>query len=378
MKGITQYRVWGLFVLAVSLGVWMLAPSVRGAAQSSFVQQNPQADEPEMDPARRAMALRALHRAFDTHVHVDLGAVAAIDIAKMKMARKHGMRGMVLKNHHEPTVALAFMARKEVPGLEVFGMTVLNPEVGGINVKAVEYMAQSGAWGAEGLARFVSMPTIRYVPGNMPPRTHQVGGVTVPDATSIVRNGELLPEVKAVISLIVKNNMVLATGHANPEETLMLLREARKQGPQKQLGSGLENQLNLVVTHEGGAGTGIDEGPGRGMTLAEMQEAVKLGALVEFDARDILVGDSHGPVPKNRRRVVDLIHKLGPEHSILHAFWTNRGADRGMISGTEEYAGLEGMADFVEAMHAEGFTDRDLDLMMKENPARLFNLPSMR
>jgi len=37
------------------------------------------------------------------------------------MAKSRGMRGMVLKNHYEPTASLAYVVRKEVPGIEVFG-----------------------------------------------------------------------------------------------------------------------------------------------------------------------------------------------------------------------------------------------------------------
>ena len=39
-----------------------------------------------------------------------------------------------------------------------------------------------------------------------------------------------------------------------------------------------------------------------------------------------------------------------------------------------QYAGLDGMAEFAAGMRAHGFTDRDLDLMFKENPARLLGL----
>ena len=55
---------------------------------------------------------------------------------------------------------------------------------------------------------------------------------------SVSRNGELLPEVKQVIAVIAKHNLVLATGHVSPEEGLMLLREGRRQGVQR-----------MVVTH---------------------------------------------------------------------------------------------------------------------------------
>jgi hypothetical protein len=62
------------------------------------------------------------------------------------------MRGIVLKNHYDPTGGLAYIVRKEVPGLEVFGGVDLNLTVGGINPAAVSHMAEvSGRWGTNRL-----------------------------------------------------------------------------------------------------------------------------------------------------------------------------------------------------------------------------------
>jgi len=40
------------------------------------------------------------------------------------------MRGIVLKSHQDPTASLAYIVRKEVPGIEVFGGIALNRTVG--------------------------------------------------------------------------------------------------------------------------------------------------------------------------------------------------------------------------------------------------------
>jgi tyrosine-protein phosphatase YwqE len=48
----------------------------------------------------------------------------------------------------------------------------------------------------------------------------------------------LLPEVKTVIGVIAKHNLVLATGHSSPAEGLMLLREGKQQGVRQ-----------MIVTH---------------------------------------------------------------------------------------------------------------------------------
>src|SRR5262252_193123 len=174
-------------------------------------------------------AARVLAGSIDIHVHSDpdsrARSIDAIDVAKLAKAR--GMRGIVLKNHDDPTGGLAYIVRKEVPGLEVFGGVALNLAVGGINPVAVQHMTEvSGGWG-----RVVWMPT--YDAEN-----HIRTGNENRPFVSVSRNGELLPEVKQVIGLIAKNGLVLATGHSSPAEGLMLIREGRRQGVQ-----------HMVVTH---------------------------------------------------------------------------------------------------------------------------------
>ena len=63
-----------------------------------------------------------------------------IEVAKI--AKAMGMRGLVLKSHWEPTAMLAYLARKEVSGLEVFGGICLSLAVGGTNPAAVEVLAK--------------------------------------------------------------------------------------------------------------------------------------------------------------------------------------------------------------------------------------------
>lgn len=60
----------------------------------------------------------SLDGVLDIHAHCGPDSIQrnidAIDLARM--ARAHGMRGVVLKNHYEPTASLACLARKVIPG----------------------------------------------------------------------------------------------------------------------------------------------------------------------------------------------------------------------------------------------------------------------
>src|SRR5246127_1083170 len=104
-----------------------------------------------------ALSAQTLTGVIDIHAHHAPDSVPrsidAIDLAKL--AKSRGMRGLVLKNHYEPTASLAYIVRKEVPGIEFLGGIDLNRAVGGVNPAAVEHMTQvKGGWG-----RLVWMPT---------------------------------------------------------------------------------------------------------------------------------------------------------------------------------------------------------------------------
>jgi hypothetical protein len=64
---------------------------------------------------------------IDAHCHCDPDSlprpIDAIDFARL--AKSRGMRGLVLKNHYESTASMAYLVRKVVPGIEVFGATII-------------------------------------------------------------------------------------------------------------------------------------------------------------------------------------------------------------------------------------------------------------
>src|SRR5262245_59351959 len=146
-----------------------------------------------------------LDGAIDIHAHADPDgtprSIDALDLAKL--AKSRGMRAIVLKNHYESTASLAYIVRKEVPGIEVFGGISLDLTVGGVNPAAVEWMTKvKGGYG-----RIVWMPT--YDSENQAGRSGQ-------PFSPVVRNGAVTPEVSQVIAIAAKNNLVLETGHSSP------------------------------------------------------------------------------------------------------------------------------------------------------------------
>jgi hypothetical protein len=285
-----------------------------------------------MFAAAIAFAQPSLSGVIDFHVHADPDSlprsIDAIDLARM--AKQRGMRGLVLKNHYEPTASLAYVVRKVVPGIEIFGGIDLNRAVGGINPAAIERMVlMKGGWG-----RVIWFPTfdaenqVKFSKENRP-------------YVSVARGGELLPEVKQVIALAARHRLTVETGHSSSEEGLAIVREAHRQGVQ-----------HIVVTHAMLAPVH--------MSMEQMRAAAKEGAYLEF-VYNALIG------PNKEFAIGDYvkaIRAVGPEHCILSS-------DLGQAVNPLH---PDGLATLFDLLAHNGFSTAEIGLMSKSNPARALGL----
>jgi hypothetical protein len=282
---------------------------------------------------------------IDLHAHVApetkllnfQRAFDAIDAAQI--ARIYGMRGLVFKEHHTETASWAYLVSQMVPGIELFGGIVLNRAVGGMNPVAVEAMALSRG----GRGRVVYMPTVdaeyRSNPG--------------PDKVPVSRNGQLLPAVQEVLKVMAKHDLALSTGHVSPEEVVMLIRAAKAAGVNK-----------IYVQHPNHGGLV--------MSMTQMKEAVSLGALIEIVlSGDGLTGGGPNKVVNAENPVMDYgpqkladIRALGPQNVILST-------DLGQ-PGRVNYAQAFQIA--LAVLAKEGFSQAEIDMMTKTNPARFLGL----
>jgi hypothetical protein len=270
---------------------------------------------------------------IDIHAHSDPDsmprAIDAIDLAKLAKAR--GMRGLVLKNHYESTAALAYVVRKEVPGLDVFGGIDLNLTVGGLNPAAVERMAMlKGGYG-----KVVWFPTFDNENAVKVDKTNR-------PFVTISKDGKLVPEAVAVIAMIAKYQLVLETGHSSATDGLLIVHEGRRQGVQ-----------HIVVTHA--MATPVQ------MTIPQMKEAVADGAYIEFVNNATRVANavvSYADYAK-------AIKAIGPQYCIL-------ASDSGGLGGAPLHP--DAMANIMGAMLKAGFTQAEVDTMAKTNPAHILGL----
>jgi hypothetical protein len=194
-----------------------------------------------------------------------------------------------------------------------------------------------------GLGKIVWMPTLESEAGVRASGNQNPGRSFIP----VSRNGELLPEVKEVISVIGKNNLVLATGHSSAQEDLMLVREGQRQG-----------LAHMVVTHA--MSRPIN------MTIPQMQAAAKTGAFIEIVyVHSLTIPELRRTAAYSAADVAGAIRQVGPESIILST-------DMGQVGIMPQ---PDGLAAFATALRAQGISGRDLDRMMKDNPAKLLGLP---
>jgi len=287
---------------------------------------------PTLSAQSPSQADRDLKGAIDLHIYTEPDSIPrSIDaLEAAKLARERGMRAIVLKHHYESTAGLAYLARKLYPGIEVFGGVDMDLTVGGLNPRAVEYMTQvSGGYG-----RFVWKPTndaeaqVKYSKQSRP-------------IVKVSENGELVADAKAVIAMIAKHDLILGSGNISAEETLMVFREGQRQGVKR-----------MIATHGMAAPTFL--------TIDQAKEAARLGAFIE-----IVGGNLAGPdAQKKIERFAEQIRGVGPASVIMSSDLGQKG----------NALPPDGFAVFIDAMRKKGFTDEELDVMTRKNPAMLLGL----
>ncbi|MBV9550364.1 MAG: hypothetical protein JO256_11905 [Alphaproteobacteria bacterium] len=294
-----------------------------------------------ISPALAQDADITLNGVIDMHVHQgpDSGGPREIDADDLaRLARQMGERGLVMKNHWESTSAMVYIVRKEVPGIELFGGVTQDLAVGGINLAAVKQMADvAGHFGkVVWLPTYDSEISVRHADG-------KGEGAFVP----IQKDGKLLASVLELFDFIGQHQLVLATGHISAQEVLMVIPEARRHGVE-----------HIVVTH-------AMSGP-TSMTVPQMQQAARDGALIEF-----VYGATLGPGARlSVRQYAEAIRAIGARNCILS---TDLG---GTPRPFARPLPPQGMLDFMNALHREGLSVADINMMAKTNPAMLLGLKS--
>ena len=270
----------------------------------------------------------ALAGVVDFHVHSgpDSRPRSVSDLEIARIAKRAGMRALVFKNHFTMTADRAWLAMQEVDGIEIFGGVALNHAVGGLNAEAVRQLAAFSG----GRGKVVWLPT--FDAEFWMTRAGDPG-----EFVSVMRDGAPDPALGEIFDLIAEHNLVLAMGHSSPEEVLALIPEARRHGVE-----------HILITH------GLGQQPSRDQ-IAEM---VRQGGIIELvwlavHNGEFRLAEYTAAITEFGASSFLLSSDLGQENNPLHT---------------------DGLEAFIEGLRREGIADADIDLMVRENPARLLGL----
>ena len=274
---------------------------------------------------------RLLKGSIDMHVHAapDPLIERRLDAWQLALqAKEAGMKEVVLKSHNYPTAPLANILNQIVYDDLIIGSLCLNEENGGLNPRAVEVSAKLGA-------KIIWMPTFSSIVDKK--KKGENGGIYI-----LNKDNRLVPEMKPILEIIKSYDLILATGHISLAEIFIVTDEARRMG------------IKVVITHP------LTKSFGSPLTIEQQQALVAKGAFIEhcfvvtmpfFECLDPM-------------QIVKAITEVGMERCVLST-------DFGQVYNPVP---VEGMRMMIAAMLKCGLSEREVELLIKINPAQLLDL----
>lgn len=142
-------------------------------------------------------------------------------------------------------------------------------------------------------------------------------------------------------------DIIFATGHSSPEECIVLTRKAKEVGVKK-----------CVITH---ANSGIWT-----LTHDQIKQCIDLGAFIEYCYITNLRGPGTGlpDFEKMSDEQFTAFARINPERSFITT-------DLGQVGMTHP---LEGMKICILALLRNGMSQKEVDMLVRSNPAELVGL----
>ncbi|HEX3792781.1 MAG TPA: DUF6282 family protein [Pseudonocardiaceae bacterium] len=295
------------------------------------------------EPAVSDQARKLVAGGYDTHIHVapDVMTRRIDDVSLARRFQQVGLGGFVLKSHYVPTAERAEVVRNVVPGFGALGAITLNASVGGMNPVAVEIAARGGA-------KVVWFPTVDSAnqrachaadpPGATPPMWAALQddlrerGMAAAEIAVVDESGQVTDQVRQVLAVISRHDLVLATGHLSGPEISTVVDAAVEAGVTR-----------IVVTHP--------EFTSQRLVVQAQRELAAKGALMER----CFTTPHTGKVSWDE--LFDHIRAVGPEHSVLSS-------DLGQPFNPPVEDGLALLAD---RLLANGFTEEEVHTMAVRN-----------
>src|SRR3954470_9121844 len=297
-------------------------------------------------PSERAREL--VRDGFDPHVHVapDFAPRRISDLELAQRCAELGLAGFGLKSHYTATAERAAVVTAAAPaGVRALGTITLNHAVGGLNATAVEVAARQGA-------RIVWLPTVSSEnefgevehadpDGKVPVWVRfeldlREAGVRPQPVPVVNAGGGAVPELRDVLDVIARHDIVLATGHLSRTEIPVVVDAAVRAGVK-----------TIGVTHP--------EFPSQRVSPAEQRELAAKGALMERAFTTPYTGKCSWD------DVFAATRAVGAQNTV----W---GSDLGQVFNPPVEDGLAIMAD---RFLAAGFSEEEVRTMAVDNTRRL-------
>ncbi len=295
------------------------------------------------DASRKSRIDAILQGAIDPHVHsgpsIAKRSVDHLELVQQMSAA--GFAAVVTKDHDYAGVATAKLISKHYPDLKtkIFSGIVLNNVVGGMNPYAVEHTAAMGG-------KIVWMPTLaaenhlrweKTASWSHPASTNKMrpaAPVPVVDDGKTVRD-----DVKEVLDVIARNDMVLASGHIHVSETWLVFEEAQRRGVKR-----------LIFTHPEDI---------VGASLNDVKGIAAMGAFVEHSLA-MFLGKKviEGRTAPDLQRQIDA---AGVDSTILCS-------DLGQVGNDNP---VEGFRRGIAMCMDLGYADADIHKMVSTNAGRV-------
>ena len=290
---------------------------------------------------------RILEGAVDMHCHSGPSPFPRrMDhVEAARMADSVGMRAIVVKSHHHPTVMDVRAMAPQLADMrtKVFGSIALNSMVGGLNPSAVDLALAMGAkvvWFPTISARRhqehqQAHPDLKFPKPSMPLRKADV--VDILDDT-----GALRPEVPVILRMIAEADAVVAAGHQAPDRIQILLEAARDAGVKRMI----VNHPEYVIA----------------ATREQVVKFAETGALIEHEC--CMYDDASEFYHWDLAQLKGWIDLVGADR-------TSIGSDLGQ---TNNPLPIDSFKKMLGGLHDCGVSEADLRKMVRDNPARLLGL----
>lgn len=291
-----------------------------------------------------------LHGAVDLHHHgypeftLD-HPTRQDDAAELRQADAAGMGGIVMKSHFFPTTTVAWRMNQMGLNTKAFASITMNPCCGGFLPIAVEAAARQDArvlfmptWGAQADQRRGGFSGHLKEFLNHASRLDPERGLTVMD-----ESGRIRPEVTDCLAIAAAFDMMVATGHISPQESLAVVHEAKRLGVRE-----------VMFQHPDSRSIGA--------TREDIRAIAEAGGTIEFCAIGFTPAFQRLPMPD----CLEIIRDVGAERVVLttDCFF-------GWMPPAPELLRMT-----LGGMLHHGLSLREASLLVRDNPRRLLGLPA--